>query len=43
MAANIASGRVLEKAGFVRECTLSKWYVDREGTIHDGIMFCMTQ
>ena len=41
MAANVASARVLEKAGFVCEATLSQYYVDREGTLHDGIMYRM--
>jgi ribosomal-protein-alanine N-acetyltransferase len=39
MAANVASGRVLEKAGFLRECTLVDWYMDRDGNVHDGIMY----
>ncbi len=43
MAANVASARVLKKAGFVREATLSECYVDREGTLHDGIMYRMTR
>jgi len=43
MAANVASARVLEKAGFIRECELRSWYVDREGAIHDGIMYRMTR
>ena len=41
MSGNLASARVLEKAGFVREATLSACYVDREGTLHDGIMYRM--
>jgi len=43
MAANMASARVLEKAGFSQEATLSEYYVDREGAIHDGIMYRITQ
>lgn len=39
MAANVTSARVLEKTGFVHEATLSEWYVDREGALHDGIMY----
>ncbi len=43
MAANVASARVLQKTGFAQEYTLSERYVDREGTLHDGIMYGMTR
>lgn len=39
MEVNIASARVLEKRGFVREAILAKWYVDRVGRIHDGLLY----
>jgi RimJ/RimL family protein N-acetyltransferase len=39
MAPNIASARVLEKAGYVREATLRSAIVDREGNAHDELIF----
>lgn len=39
MAPNLASARVLEKAGYVREATLRSAIVDREGNVHDEIIF----
>ena len=39
MAANAASARVLEKAGYVREAVLARSLVDRHGTAHDELIF----
>jgi RimJ/RimL family protein N-acetyltransferase len=39
MAPNVASARVLEKAGYVREATLRSAIVDREGNVHDELIF----
>jgi RimJ/RimL family protein N-acetyltransferase len=39
MAPNLASARVLEKAGYVREAVLRSAIVDREGNAHDEITF----
>jgi RimJ/RimL family protein N-acetyltransferase len=39
MSPNLASARVLEKAGYVREATLRSAIVDREGNVHDEIIF----
>jgi RimJ/RimL family protein N-acetyltransferase len=38
-AGNIASMRVLEKSGFVREALLREVYVERDGSISDGLLF----
>lgn len=38
-APNIASARVLEKCGFVREAVLREAFVDREGAIVDGVLY----
>lgn len=39
MAANLASARVLEKAGFRREATLRGALVDRAGGVHDELIY----
>jgi RimJ/RimL family protein N-acetyltransferase len=39
MAPNVASTRVLEKAGFTFEARLTAYYVDREENVHDGLMY----
>lgn len=36
---NVASARVLEKSGFVREALLREAYVERDGTIVDGLLY----
>jgi len=38
-ATNHASTRVLEKSGFVREAVLRESYVERDGTIVDGLLY----
>jgi RimJ/RimL family protein N-acetyltransferase len=38
-AGNVASMRVLEKAGFVREALLREAYVERDGTVVDGLLY----
>jgi RimJ/RimL family protein N-acetyltransferase len=38
-APNIASARVLEKCGFVREAVLRQSYVERDGTVIDGLLY----
>ncbi len=38
-APNLASARVLEKSGFVREAVLRDAYVQRDGTIVDGLLY----
>jgi ribosomal-protein-alanine N-acetyltransferase len=38
-APNFASSRVLEKSGFVREAVLREGYVDRNGTVVDGLLY----
>jgi len=38
-AQNVASGRVLEKCGFVLEARLRNYYVDRHGAICDALLF----
>jgi ribosomal-protein-alanine N-acetyltransferase len=43
MAANAASARVLEKAGYVREAVLARAIVDREGNAHDELIFVLPQ
>ncbi|MDQ6942747.1 MAG: GNAT family N-acetyltransferase [Candidatus Eremiobacteraeota bacterium] len=43
MAANTASARVLEKAGYVREAVLARAIVDRHGTAHDELIFVFPQ
>jgi len=43
MAANAASARVLEKAGYVREAVLARALVDRQGTVHDELVFVFAQ
>jgi len=43
MAANAASARVLENAGYVREAVLARSLVDRAGTVHDEIIFVFPQ
>ncbi len=43
MAANAASARVLEKAGYVREAVLARAIVDRAGTAHDELIFVFPQ
>ena len=43
MAANAASARVLEKAGYVREAVLAGAIVDRHGTPHDELIFAFPQ
>ncbi|HWT04571.1 MAG TPA: GNAT family N-acetyltransferase [Xanthomonadales bacterium] len=43
MAANAASGRVLEKAGYVREAVLARAIVDRAGSAHDELIFVFPQ
>ncbi|HEV2737911.1 MAG TPA: GNAT family N-acetyltransferase [Candidatus Elarobacter sp.] len=43
MAANAASARVLEKAGYVREAVLARSLVDRHGTAHDELIFVFPQ
>ena len=43
MAANAASARVLEKAGYVREAVLARSLVDRHGTVHDELIFVFAQ
>jgi RimJ/RimL family protein N-acetyltransferase len=39
MSANAASARVLEKAGFEREAVLARSLVDRDGNVHDELIF----
>ncbi|MBV8373625.1 MAG: GNAT family N-acetyltransferase [Candidatus Eremiobacteraeota bacterium] len=39
---NVASARVLENAGFVREATLRAYYVDRSDRICDGFLYART-
>lgn len=39
MAANAASARVLEKAGYVREAVLARSIVDRHGAAHDELIY----
>lgn len=39
MAPNTSSARVLEHAGFTREGLLRQIYVDREGAVHDGLLY----
>jgi RimJ/RimL family protein N-acetyltransferase len=39
MAANAASARVLEKAGYVREAVHARAIADRHGTVHDELIF----
>jgi len=36
---NVASARVLEKCGFEREALLRQSYVERDGTVVDGLLF----
>jgi [ribosomal protein S5]-alanine N-acetyltransferase len=43
IAANPASARVLEKAGYVREAVLASAIVDRTGTVHDELLFVFPQ
>ena len=43
MAANAASARVLEKAGYVREAVLARAIVDRHGVAHDELIFVFPQ
>jgi ribosomal-protein-alanine N-acetyltransferase len=38
-ASNVASARVLEKNGFIREALLRQIYVERDGTITDGLLY----
>ncbi len=38
-AANVASARVLEKTGFVREAIHAQSYVDRDGTVCDAWLY----
>jgi RimJ/RimL family protein N-acetyltransferase len=38
-APNVASVRVLEKCGFEREALLRQSYVERDGTVVDGMLF----
>jgi len=38
-APNVASARVLAKAGFVREAVLHESYMERDGTIVDGYLY----
>jgi RimJ/RimL family protein N-acetyltransferase len=37
--ANHASARVLEKCGFSREAVLREAYVERDGTVRDGLLY----
>ncbi len=39
LAPNIASARVLEKSGFIREAVLRQAYSERDGTIVDGVLY----
>jgi RimJ/RimL family protein N-acetyltransferase len=39
MAPNVASTRVLEKAGFKFEARLVDYYVDREDNVHDALVY----
>ncbi len=43
MAANAASARVLENAGYVREAVLARSIVDRHGGVHDEHIFVLPQ
>ncbi len=43
MAANAASARVLEHAGYVREAVLARSIVDRHGGVHDELIFVSPQ
>ncbi len=43
MAANAASARVLENAGYVPEAVLARSIVDRSGTVHDELIFVLPQ
>jgi RimJ/RimL family protein N-acetyltransferase len=38
-ARNLASARVLEKCGFVREAVLREAFVERDGTVSDGFLY----
>jgi RimJ/RimL family protein N-acetyltransferase len=38
-APNLASARVLEKCGFVREAVLRRAYVERDGAVVDGLLY----
>jgi RimJ/RimL family protein N-acetyltransferase len=39
LAPNIASARVLEKSGFIREAVLRQAYSERDGTVVDGVLY----
>jgi RimJ/RimL family protein N-acetyltransferase len=39
LAPNIASARVLEKSGFIREAVLRQAYSERDGTVVDGALY----
>ena len=43
MAGNTASARVLEKAGYVREAAHARAIVDRDGTVHDELVFVFSE
>ena len=43
MGPNVASARVLENAGYVREAVLARAIVDRRGTAHDELVFVFPQ
>ena len=42
-AGNAPSARVLENAGYVREAVLARSLVDRDGTVHDELIFVFPQ
>jgi ribosomal-protein-alanine N-acetyltransferase len=39
MSGNPASARVLERAGYAHEATLRRSIIDREGTVHDELIY----
>ncbi len=43
MAPNVASPRVLEKAGYKREATLTASIVDRDGDRHDEHIYAIVR
>ena len=43
MSPNVASARVLEKAGYAREATLRSAIVDRDGERHDELIFALVR